>query len=128
MDDPESWRWIWLILTVLFFLGEMLAPGTFFLAPFGAGAAVALLLSLAGLSPVISFIAFLTVSFWAIFYSRVGLRVGGVTAFATLMIYFLWRCWERPPTEKWFGLVDGALAGLFLAAGVYTYLAGRVLP
>ncbi len=62
MDDPESWRWIWLILTVLFFLGEMLAPGTFFLAPFGAGAAVALLLSLAGISPVISFIAFLGVS------------------------------------------------------------------
>ncbi|MFZ1396821.1 MAG: glycosyltransferase family 39 protein, partial [Candidatus Promineifilaceae bacterium] len=72
--------------------------------------------------------AFLAVSFWAILYSRVGLRVGAVTAFATLMIYFLWRSWERPSTEKWFGLVDGALAGLFLAAGVYTYLAGRVLP
>jgi 4-amino-4-deoxy-L-arabinose transferase-like glycosyltransferase len=72
--------------------------------------------------------AFLTVSFWAILYSRVGLRVGAVTAFATLMIYFLWRCWERPTAHTWRGLVDGALAGLFLAAGVYTYLAGRVLP
>ncbi len=73
-------------------------------------------------------IAFLTVSFWAILYSRVGLRVGAVTAFATLMIYFLWRCWERPRGQTWRGLADGALAGLFLAAGVYTYLAGRVLP
>ncbi len=78
-------------------------------------------------------IAFLAVSFWAILYSRVGLRVGGVTAFATLMIYFLWRSWERPSAQgmrlqKWRGLADGALAGLFLAAGVYTYLAGRVLP
>ncbi len=82
--------------------------------------------------------AFLTVSFWAIFYSRVGLRVGGVTAFAALMIYFLWQSWERPSTQemraqglraqKWRGLVDGLLGGLFLAAGVYTYLAGRVLP
>ncbi|MEZ4593981.1 MAG: glycosyltransferase family 39 protein [Chloroflexota bacterium] len=72
--------------------------------------------------------AFLAVSFWAILYSRVGLRVGAVTAFATLMIYFLWRCWERPTAQTWRGLADGALAGLFLAAGVYTYLAGRVLP
>ncbi|MCA9898814.1 MAG: glycosyltransferase family 39 protein [Anaerolineales bacterium] len=72
--------------------------------------------------------AFLAVSFWAILYSRVGLRVGGVTAFATLMVYFLWRCWERPSAQIWRGLADGALAGLFLAAGVYTYLAGRVLP
>ncbi|MCB8976426.1 MAG: glycosyltransferase family 39 protein [Ardenticatenaceae bacterium] len=72
--------------------------------------------------------AFLAVSFWAILYSRVGLRVGAVTAFATLMIYFLWRSWERSPTQTWRGLSDGALAGLFWAAGVYTYLAGRVLP
>jgi 4-amino-4-deoxy-L-arabinose transferase-like glycosyltransferase len=72
--------------------------------------------------------AFLAISFWALLYSRVGLRVGGVTAFAALMIYFLWRCWERPPEERWRGMADGVLAGLFLAAGVYTYLSGQVLP
>ncbi len=71
---------------------------------------------------------FLAISFWSVFYDRVGLRVGGVTAFASLMIYFLWRCWERPSTDKWRGIGDGLLGGLFLAAGVYTYLAGRVLP
>ncbi len=71
---------------------------------------------------------FLTLSFWAIFYSRVGLRVGAVTAFASLMIYFLWRCWERPSTQRWAGLTDSLLAGLFMAAGIYTYLSGRVLP
>ncbi|MCA9944707.1 MAG: glycosyltransferase family 39 protein, partial [Anaerolineales bacterium] len=73
-------------------------------------------------------VVFLTFSFWGIFYGRVGLRVGGVTAFATLMIFFVWRCWERPSGQAWRGLVDGLLAGIFLAAGVYTYLAGRVLP
>ena len=73
-------------------------------------------------------VAFLALSFWAVFYGRVGLRVGGVTAFAALMVYFLWRCWERPSGQRWPGLADGLLGGLFLAAGVYTYLAGRVLP
>mgnify|MGYP001826377088 FL=1 len=62
MDDPEVWRWIWLILTVFFFIGEMLAPGTFFLAPFGVGAAVALFLSLVGVNPAISLVAFIVVS------------------------------------------------------------------
>ena len=62
MEDPEVWRWIWLILTVFFFIGEMLAPGTFFLAPFGVGAAVALFLSLVGVNPAISLVAFIVVS------------------------------------------------------------------
>ena len=71
---------------------------------------------------------FLSLSFWAIFYSRVSLRVGAVTAFASLMIFFLWRLWQRPASQTRSGLVDGALAGLFMAAAIYTYLSGRVLP
>ena len=39
MDDPEVWRWIWLVAAVLFAIGEMGSPGSFFLLPFAAGAA-----------------------------------------------------------------------------------------
>ena len=99
------------------FLGLLALAATWLVAKKLLGRRVALLA-----------VTFLTFSFWAIFYGRVGLRVGGVTLFAALMIYFLWRSWERPTTELWQGLMDGVLAGLFLAGGVYTYLAGRVLP
>jgi membrane protein implicated in regulation of membrane protease activity len=41
MDEPETWRWIWLGAAVLFGIGEMATPGAFFLAPFAIGAVVA---------------------------------------------------------------------------------------
>ena len=41
MEDPETWRWIWLATAVIFVLGEMAIAGSFFLAPFAVGAAVA---------------------------------------------------------------------------------------
>lgn len=41
MDDPESWRWAWLVITGVLVLGEILTPGSFFLLPFAAGAALA---------------------------------------------------------------------------------------
>jgi len=47
MDEPESWRWIWLGAAVLFGLGEMATPGAFFLAPFAIGAIVASALAFA---------------------------------------------------------------------------------
>lgn len=45
MDDPEQWRWIWLVATVGFLLGEMATPGSFFMLPFALGAGVAALLA-----------------------------------------------------------------------------------
>lgn len=48
MDDPETWRWVWLAAMVAFGLGEMASAGTFFLAPFAVGAAVAAVVSFLG--------------------------------------------------------------------------------
>ena len=52
---------VWLILAVIFGLGEIATLG-FFLAPFAGGAAVAALVSAGGGSTVISLVAFLLVS------------------------------------------------------------------
>lgn len=48
MDDPEQWRWIWMVASVGFLIGEMASPGSFFLLPFALGAAVAAILAFAG--------------------------------------------------------------------------------
>ena len=62
MEDAESWRWIWLVLAVLLAVGEMTTPGSFFLAPFALGAAVAAVLAFADASLVVQWAAFLGVS------------------------------------------------------------------
>lgn len=45
MDDPSTWRWIWLAATAAFTAGEMAVAGSFFLAPFAVGAALATVLA-----------------------------------------------------------------------------------
>src|SRR3546814_20434516 len=62
MDEPEQWRWIWLGAAVLFGIGEMAAPGAFFLAPFGVGAAVAAILAFAGVALATEWLAFVGLS------------------------------------------------------------------
>ena len=62
MDDPEQWRWIWLIAAVALGVGEMATPGSFFLAPFAIGAAVAAFLAFADVSVVVEWAAFVAVS------------------------------------------------------------------
>jgi membrane protein implicated in regulation of membrane protease activity len=62
MDTPEAWRWIWLIMAVVFCSGELVAPATFFFLPFGIGAFTAAICSFAGLELPISFTVFLAVS------------------------------------------------------------------
>jgi membrane protein implicated in regulation of membrane protease activity len=47
MDEPETWRWIWLGAALLFGIGEMATPGAFFMAPFAVGAVVAAALAFA---------------------------------------------------------------------------------
>ena len=70
MDDPESWRWIWLVAAVVFGLGEMATPGSFFLAPFAIGAAAAAALAFADASAVFSWSAFVGVSLACLFALR----------------------------------------------------------
>lgn len=62
MDTPEQWRWIWLVATALFAIGEMATPGSFFLAPFAVGALVASILAFAGVSVGVEWVVFLAVS------------------------------------------------------------------
>jgi membrane protein implicated in regulation of membrane protease activity len=62
VDDPEQWRWIWPVGAVAFALGEMATPGSFFLAPFALGAAVAAVLAFADVFVVVEWTAFVVVS------------------------------------------------------------------
>ncbi|MBE2224510.1 MAG: glycosyltransferase family 39 protein, partial [Anaerolineae bacterium] len=77
--------------------------------------------------------AFLTVSFWGIFYSRIGSRVGSTTLFVALMVYFLWQTTTyrldqspRLVQSKWHGWLMALAGGLFMGTAVYLYVAGRV--
>jgi membrane protein implicated in regulation of membrane protease activity len=63
MDNPAVWAGIYLAVAVGFGIGEMAMPGSFFLLPFAIGALVAAMTSLLGGPLVISFAAFLVVSF-----------------------------------------------------------------
>lgn len=65
MDEPEQWRWIWLGVAVLFGVGEMASPGSFFLAPFAIGAALAAILAFAGVDLAWEWVAFVAVSLGA---------------------------------------------------------------
>lgn len=70
--------------------------------------------------------AFLIVSFWGIFYSRIGSRVGATTLFVALMVYFLWQTARPDLSKRWQGWVMALLGGLFMGTAVYIYVAGRV--
>jgi membrane protein implicated in regulation of membrane protease activity len=50
VDSPETWRWIWLGVALVFGIGEMASAGTFFLAPFAVGAVGAAVLAFADVS------------------------------------------------------------------------------
>lgn len=60
--SPETWRWIWLVAMVVFGVGEMAVAGSFFLAPFAIGAAVAAVLAFAGVTLGLEWAAFLGVT------------------------------------------------------------------
>lgn len=66
MDEPESWRWIWLGAAVLFGIGEMATPGAFFLAPFAIGAMVAAALAFADVPLAAEWAAFVGISIAAL--------------------------------------------------------------
>lgn len=62
MDDPDIWRWIWLIAAASFTGGEMLVAGSFFLAPFAVGAVVATVLAFVGAPLLVQWAVFVAVS------------------------------------------------------------------
>jgi membrane protein implicated in regulation of membrane protease activity len=68
--DPETWRWIWLVLAVAGIVGEIATAGTFFLFPFGLGAVIAAILAFAGVDVVYQWVAFVLVSIGAFAATR----------------------------------------------------------
>lgn len=67
-------------------------------------------------------------SFWALMYSRIGLRLIALPAFVTLAMLFLWRGlnanFRSPRRLRKFYVIAGILFGL----SAYTYSATRMLP
>jgi membrane protein implicated in regulation of membrane protease activity len=62
MEDPETWRWIWLAAIGAFGAGEALLPGTFFLLPFALGAIAAAVAAFAGGGLALQWVLFVAVS------------------------------------------------------------------
>ncbi len=62
MDSPEDWRWVWIIATAVFAIGELTSPGSFFMLPFAIGALVATVLAFLDVDVVIEWLAFVGVS------------------------------------------------------------------
>lgn len=62
MREPENWRWIWIVISMAFVIGEIAAVGTFFLLAFAIGAAAAAIAAFAGASLVFQWILFVVVS------------------------------------------------------------------
>ena len=62
MDSPEDWRWVWIIATAVFAIGELTSPGSFFMLPFAIGALVATVLAFLDVDIVIEWLAFVGVS------------------------------------------------------------------
>jgi membrane protein implicated in regulation of membrane protease activity len=62
MEDPNNWRWIWLVAVGVFAVGEALLPGTFFLLPFAAGAVAAAAAAFVGGSLAVQWLLFVAIS------------------------------------------------------------------
>jgi membrane protein implicated in regulation of membrane protease activity len=62
VNDPDNWRWIWMIVGVAFVLGELTTPGSFFMLPFAVGAVVACVAAFAGAGIGLQWLLFVAVS------------------------------------------------------------------
>jgi len=62
MESPEDWRWVWIIATAVFAIGELTTPGSFFMLPFAIGALVATVLAFLNVDVVVEWLVFVGVS------------------------------------------------------------------
>lgn len=60
--SADTWRWVFLVVAVLFTLGELAVTGTFFLLPFAAGALAAAVAGFLGASLGLEWLVFVAVS------------------------------------------------------------------
>lgn len=70
MDDPQTWQWVWLLGALVFAVGEMANPGTFFLAPFAVGALAAAGVGLLDAPLAVEWAVFVAVSIASLFALR----------------------------------------------------------
>lgn len=61
-DSPDTWRWIWALTAVVFYVGEMATAGAFFALPFALGATLATILAFAGVGVTWEWAAFVVSS------------------------------------------------------------------
>jgi len=103
----------------------------------GIAGTYALARRLFGVPVALLTIAWLAVSFWPLFYARVGVRAISLPFTAALAAYFLLKATAsqasqptRSPVYQPAGSssANWLLAGLFLGLSLYTYMAARVLP
>jgi membrane protein implicated in regulation of membrane protease activity len=70
VDAPETWRWIWLVATAAFLLGEVGTGGSLFLLPFAVGAGVASVLAFLGVDVLVEWVAFVAISVAGLFVTN----------------------------------------------------------
>lgn len=69
VEDPDFWRWLWLVIAVVLGIGEMLTAG-FFMLPFAIGAAIAAILAWANVTLPVQLVVFIVTSLVALFGLR----------------------------------------------------------
>lgn len=62
LDSTDTWRWIWTIAAVAFYIGEMATAGSFFALPFALGATLAAILAFVGVGVTWEWAAFVVTS------------------------------------------------------------------
>ena len=62
LNSPDTWRWLWIVVAVVFVVGELVSPATFFFLPFAIGAAVSSIALYLGGGFVLGWILFVVVS------------------------------------------------------------------
>lgn len=62
MEAPDSWVWIWLTVAVVFAVGEISSPGSFFMLPFALGALAAMALAFLDAGTVVEWGAFIGIA------------------------------------------------------------------
>jgi 4-amino-4-deoxy-L-arabinose transferase-like glycosyltransferase len=73
--------------------------------------------------------ALLAVSFWPVAQARYALRAHLLPVWVALLLWAWWRAVAPAPETTWLRSARwGTLAGVFLAAALYTHLTGRLLP
>lgn len=62
MNDPDMWRWVWLLVAGGFAAAEMFLAGTFFMLPFAGGALAASIAGFAGAGMTLQWVLFIVVT------------------------------------------------------------------